>query len=119
MMASTNAGAAISDLRKRVDGLAAALIARDGGVLAADLPDKVHAETFAIMCATVVGAAATANAEMHRSPPRETVIQGEQSTMILLGCGTRALLVVVVGPTAEPTAVVQVAHAFVELLAVN
>ncbi|HEV2230980.1 MAG TPA: hypothetical protein VGS18_02195, partial [Thermoplasmata archaeon] len=60
-MATGNVGTVIKDLKGRLSGIAAALISRDGLVLYADVPAGVYTETFAIMCATILGAAATAN----------------------------------------------------------
>src|SRR5258708_31652350 len=92
MMATGNVGAVIKDLKSRISGIAVALVSRDGLVLYADVPAGVYTETFAIMCATILGAAATANTELNRAPPERIVIEGNDSKTIIVGSGKKALL---------------------------
>ncbi len=101
MMATGNVGAVIKDLKSRISGIATALVSRDGLVLYADVPAGVYTETFAIMCATILGAAATANTELNRSPPERIVVDGPDSKTIIVGSGKKALLVAVVDQTAD------------------
>ncbi len=101
MMAAGNVGTVIKDLKSRINGVAAALVSRDGLVLYADVPTGVYTETFAIMCATILGAAATANTELNRSPPERIVVDGPDSKTIIVGSGKKALLVAVVDQTAD------------------
>ncbi len=96
MMAAGNVGAVIKDLKGRIGAIACALVSRDGLVLYADVPAGVYTETFAIMCATILGAAATANTELNRSPPERIVIEGTDSRTLIVGSGKKALLVAVV-----------------------
>ncbi|HXQ78859.1 MAG TPA: roadblock/LC7 domain-containing protein [Thermoplasmata archaeon] len=96
MMALRNVGNEIHELNARIGGIATALVARNGVVLFADLPAGVPSETFAIMCATLFGAAATAGAELNRRPPDRILIEGSDSTTVLVGKGEKALLVAVV-----------------------
>lgn len=86
----------VKDLKTRIGAIAAALISRDGLVLSADVPTGVYTETFAIMCATILGAAATANTELNRSPPNHIVVEGTDSKTLIVGSGKKALLVAVV-----------------------
>jgi len=116
MMATGNVGAVIKDLKGRIGGLAAALVSRDGLVLYADVPTGVYTETFAIMCATIIGAAATANTELNRAPPDRIVIEGSDSKTILVGSGKKALLVVVVDHSANSDKVVAEATKVAEML---
>ena len=90
MMATGNVGAVIKDLKTRIAGIATALVSRDGLVLYADVPAGVYTETFAIMCATILGAAATANTELNRAPPERIVIEGNDSKTIIVGSGKKA-----------------------------
>jgi predicted regulator of Ras-like GTPase activity (Roadblock/LC7/MglB family) len=101
MMAAGNVGAVIKDLKSRIGAVASALVSRDGLVLYADVPAGVYTETFAIMCATILGAAATANTELNRSPPERIVIEGADSKTIIVGSGKKALLVAVVDQAAD------------------
>ncbi len=105
MMATGNVGAVIRDLKTRIGALATALVSRDGLVLYADVPAGVYTETFAIMCATILGAAATANTELNRSPPEKIVIEGNDSKTIIVGSGKKALLVAVVDQSVDTTKV--------------
>ncbi|MFI5417703.1 MAG: roadblock/LC7 domain-containing protein [Candidatus Lutacidiplasmatales archaeon] len=100
-MATGNVGSVIKDLKGKINGVAAALVSRDGLVLYADVPAGVYTETFAIMCATILGAAATANTELNRSPPERIVIEGTDSKTIIVGSGKKALLVAVVDQSAD------------------
>lgn len=106
MMATGSVHALLRDLKTRVGGVAAALVARNGIVLFADLPDGVFAETFAVMCATIVGAATTANRELHRAGPERVVIEGRDATTVIVGSGESALLIVVVDGWSDLEAVI-------------
>jgi len=101
MMATGNVGTVIKELKNRIGGLATALVSRDGLVLFADVPAGVYTETFAIMCATILGAAATANTELNRAPPDRIVVEGSDSRTIIVGCGKKALLVAVVDHSSD------------------
>jgi predicted regulator of Ras-like GTPase activity (Roadblock/LC7/MglB family) len=116
MMASGNVGTVIKDLKQRIGGIATALVSRDGLVLFADVPSGVYTETFAIMCATILGAAATANTELSRAPPDRIVIEGNDSKTIVVGSGKKALLVAVVDQNADAQKVLAEATKVAELL---
>jgi predicted regulator of Ras-like GTPase activity (Roadblock/LC7/MglB family) len=116
MLATANVGSVIKDLKTRVAGIATALVSRDGTVLFADLPSGIYAETFATMCATMFGAAATANAELNLGPAERLITQGGGTLTIIARSGTKALLVAVVSIPADLTAVLEEVHRFAELL---
>ncbi len=116
MMATGNVGTVIKDLKAKIEGIATALVSRDGLVLYADVPSGVYTETFAIMCATILGAAATANTELNRAPPEKIVIEGADSKTIIVGSGKKALLVAVVDQSADSNKVLQEAIKVAELL---
>jgi predicted regulator of Ras-like GTPase activity (Roadblock/LC7/MglB family) len=116
MMASANAGAAVRDLHRRISGIATALISRDGQVLFAEVPEGTYVETFAIMCATVMGAAVTANAELSRTPPGRILIEGRDSTTIIVASGRNALLVALVDPKVDSKKVLDELAKFADLL---
>ncbi|HZY92376.1 MAG TPA: roadblock/LC7 domain-containing protein [Thermoplasmata archaeon] len=119
MMATGNVGAVIKDLKSRISGIAVSLVSRDGLVLYADVPAGVYTETFAIMCATILGAAATANTELNRAPPEKIVIEGNDSKTIIVGSGKKALLVAVVDQSADANRVLQEVGKVAELLKAN
>ena len=92
---------ALRSLRQSCGAMASAVISRDGLVIAADLPEGVSMETFAIMCATLLGAASTANSELKVGTPRHVVVESEDAKMVVVGAGRKALIVAVVGRKAD------------------
>jgi uncharacterized protein len=107
MMALGNAGDVIRDLNARIGGKATAIVSRNGVVLFAVVPSGVYVDTFAIMCATVLGAATAASTELHRAAPERILIEGADSTTLILGTGGKALLVSVVDRSADTAQVLQ------------
>lgn len=88
---------ALRGLRQSCGAIASAVISRDGLVIAADVPEGVSMETFAIMCATLLGAASTAHSELRISTPQHVLVEGEDAKMLLVGAGRKALIVSVIG----------------------
>ena len=119
MMAAGNVGGVIKDLKARINGIATALVSRDGLVLYADVPAGVYTETFAIMCATILGAAATANTELNRAAPERIVVEGNDSRTIIVGSGKKALLVAVVDQTSDVPKVLAEVVKVAEMLKAN
>ncbi|HKN07159.1 MAG TPA: roadblock/LC7 domain-containing protein [Thermoplasmata archaeon] len=119
MLAVRNVGNEIVELNARIGGIATALVARNGVVLFAELPAGVSAETFAIMCATIFGAAATADSELNRRPPERILLEGSDSTTVIVGRGDRALLVAVVDRSADLTRVLEEVGKVADLLLTN
>ena len=119
MMATGNVGTVIKDLKTRIGGIATALVSRDGLVLYADVPAGVYTETFAFMCATILGAAATANTELNRAPPDRIVVEGNDSKTIIVGSGKKALLVAVVDQSADVAKLLGEVVKVAELLKAN
>ena len=88
---------ALRSLRSSCGSIASAVLSRDGLVIAADLPEGVSMETFAIMCATLLGAASTAHSELRIGTPVHVIVDSEDAKMVLVGAGRKALLVAVIG----------------------
>jgi len=88
----------VKALRDVTKAEAAAVISRDGGVLAAELPPSVSQETFSIMCAAILGAGLTASTELRHKPPRRVVLDSEDSTIVIQEIGRRAMVVLVLPP---------------------
>ncbi len=88
---------ALRSLRSSCGALASAVISRDGLVIAGDVPEGVPMETFAIMCATLLGAASTAHSELHIGTPNHVVVDSADAKMIVSGAGRKALVVTVIG----------------------
>ena len=61
-------------------------------------------ETLSIMCATLLGAASTANSELRVGTPVNVVVESEDARMIIIGAGRKALIVSVI-PIAADTSV--------------
>ena len=53
------------------------------------------------MCATLLGAASTAHSELRIDTPTRVVVESEDSVMMVLGAGRKALLVTVVPSTVD------------------
>lgn len=104
MMAESNAAAMLQDLNARISGVAVALVSRDGVVLRAEMPPGIYTETFAIVCAALLGAAATASLELHRALPNRIVVEGNDSTTVIVPSGPKNFLVAVVGRETDPAA---------------
>lgn len=85
-------------LRDATKAEAAAVINRDGGVVAADLPRAVSQETFSIMCAAILGAGMTAATELGHVAPHRVLLESDDSTLVIQELGRRAMLILVVAP---------------------
>lgn len=77
---------------------AAAVISRDGAIVASDLPSSVSPETFSIMCAAILGAGMTAATELKHRAPHRVLLESEDVTILIQELGRRAMLVLVVPP---------------------
>lgn len=116
MIATESVAAVLTDLKSRIGGIATALVSRNGLVLFADLPEGAFAETFAIMSATILGAATTAYQELNRAGPQRIVVAGPDSTCVITESGENTLLVAVVAGSADPLSVVTEMGKFADLL---
>ena len=85
-------------LRDVAHAEAAAVINRDGAVVAAALPSSVSQETFSIMCAAILGAGMTAATEFRHSPPHRVILESKDAAILIQEVGRRAMLVLVVPP---------------------
>lgn len=80
---------------KTIGGVeASAVVTRDGLLVASDTSTDVDAETFAAMSASMVGSAETAIAEVKAGTTARVIVETENSKMIALGAGPKALFVV-------------------------
>jgi uncharacterized protein len=92
----------IEDLKSSLEAVAVAIVSDDGRMLRSALPSGVPDDSFAVMSATIVGAAATVSSDLKQTPPDHIIIRGNDFTMILARFDTDSLLVTVVGATADP-----------------
>lgn len=98
---------ALRSLRSSCGSVASAVISRDGLVIAADMPEGVSMETFGIMCATLLGAASTANSELRVGTPQNVIVESEEAKMVVVGAGRKALIVAVLSKKADPALAVK------------
>lgn len=91
----------IEELKTSMEAVAVAIVSDDGRMLHSALPSGVSDETFAVMSATVVGAAATVSSDLKQTPPDHIIIRGNDFTMIVARFDSESLLVAVVGATAD------------------
>lgn len=87
---------ALKGLRTEFGSMASAVVSRDGILIASDIPDGVIAETFTIMCATMMGAASTAHSELRIGQPKAMRVTSEKHEMILVSAGRKAIIICVV-----------------------
>lgn len=92
---------ALRGLRQSCGVIASAIISRDGLVIAADMPDGISVDTFAIMSATLLGAASTANSELRVGMPTSVVVESEDARLLIVGAGRKALVVAVLPKKAD------------------
>ena len=59
-----------------------------------ELPEGVHHETFAIMCATILGAAHTLNSEFPEGDVERVTIEAGKYRMLVIGIDRENLLAV-------------------------
>ncbi len=88
----------VRQLRETVGSQAAAVVSRDGLVIAGDMPESISKETFAIMCATILGAGMTAATELRYAAPSHIVMSTKEARIHIFEAGPRALVVVVAPP---------------------
>lgn len=73
-----------------------AIVDKEGGIIASDLPGGVHEDTFGIMCATITGASNSANSELDRGSVRRIIVDSEEGKIIITSTKNDLLLSVVV-----------------------
>lgn len=85
-------------LRDATNSEAAAVINRDGAIVASALPASVSPETFSIMCAAILGAGMTAATEFRHAAPYRVLLESKDVVIVITEIGRRAMLVLVVPP---------------------
>src|SRR5256885_15040109 len=69
-------------LREVTKAEAVAVVNRDGGIVAAELPRNVSQETFSIMCAPILGAGMTAATELGHTAPHRVLLESDDATVV-------------------------------------
>ncbi|MCK4718112.1 MAG: roadblock/LC7 domain-containing protein [Thermoplasmata archaeon] len=72
--------------------IASAVVGIDGEPLSMGLPSGMCVQTFSIMCATILGASATANKEFGGGRPESVLVEGEGIRILVVPAGRRKLL---------------------------
>jgi predicted regulator of Ras-like GTPase activity (Roadblock/LC7/MglB family) len=87
---------------KNIGGIEASTVAsRDGLLIYSDVSKKLHAETFAAMSATMLGAAETATTELGKGIPERIIVESSNGRIIATGAGKKAILIVMTEPEAS------------------
>ncbi len=87
---------------KNIGGIEASAVAsRDGLLIYSTISRKLHAETFAAMSATMLGAAETATIELGKGIPERIIVESDNGKIIATGAGNKALLLVMTEPDAS------------------
>jgi predicted regulator of Ras-like GTPase activity (Roadblock/LC7/MglB family) len=92
-MPSDRVNDVLSDMRRANGVRAAAVVSREGILIASDLPPEVHAETFAAMAAIMFSAAETAALEMNESTPDRLIVETDEGRLVIAGAGERIMLI--------------------------
>ena len=79
---------------------ASAVASRDGLLIYSTVSRELHAETFAAMSATMLGAAETATTELGKGIPERIIVESKNGRIIATGAGSKALLLVMTEPDA-------------------
>ncbi len=83
-------------------GIEASVVAsRDGLLIYSNVPMKEHAEAFAAMSATMLGAAETATTELGKGIPERIIVESMNGKIIAMGAGPKALLILMTEPDAS------------------
>ena len=90
----------LHDLKSTGDVEASAVVSRDGLLMASDIPQNIHGETFAAMSATMLGAAETAIGELKKGGVNRVIVESKQAKILASGSGKKALLVIMTRPEA-------------------
>jgi predicted regulator of Ras-like GTPase activity (Roadblock/LC7/MglB family) len=79
----------------------AAVVTRDGLLVASALSEKIDAETLAAMTATMTGAAETAMHELKKKEVVRVIVETADTKLITTGAGEDMILVCMVGAKAK------------------
>lgn len=94
-------GNILAELMNIEDVEACAVVSREGLLMGANMPQGLHAETFAAMTATMLGGAEAATMELNRGISHRVIAESEQCKLIVVGAGEKALLTAMTSPDAN------------------
>jgi predicted regulator of Ras-like GTPase activity (Roadblock/LC7/MglB family) len=96
MMAETKSERLSASLKKvvAVSGVAgAAIVARNGLLIASELPRDVDERRLGAMTATMMGAVETTGVTLNKGSVRRVIAEVEHATIVSMGAGPKALIV--------------------------
>jgi predicted regulator of Ras-like GTPase activity (Roadblock/LC7/MglB family) len=109
----------LQDLRRVPDVLAAAVVSRDGLMIAHSLPRSIDPKRIAAMAAAIVGTSELAADEIGQGAFVESIVESRLSKMLATGAGPEAILITLVRSDANLGYVlINVAHAVETISAV-
>ena len=79
----------------------AAVITRDGLLIASELSEGIDGDTFAAMSATMAGAAETAIQELKKTSADRIIVESKNTKLITVGAGEQVILACIVNPDAK------------------
>src|SRR5437879_12978756 len=85
-------------LREVTKAEAVAVVNRDGGIVAAELPRNVSQEAFSIMCAAILGDGIAAATERGHTAPHRVLLESDAATVAIQEHGRRALVALAGAP---------------------
>lgn len=91
----------LHELNSSPDIEAAAVVRRDGILIAGSLPQEVDSKSVAAMTAAIVGTAEQSAMVLHRGAFRQVIIEAEEGKIVSIGIGPLALLSCLVRPSAN------------------
>ncbi|MFH1127505.1 MAG: roadblock/LC7 domain-containing protein [archaeon] len=91
----------LQKLKQTGDIEGAAVITRDGLMIASELNSETDGDTFAAMSATMTGAAETAIQELKGDSPERVIVESNSMKLITTGAGKDAILACIVQPKAK------------------
>lgn len=98
---------ALAAFSQQHQGVHFALVSREGLPVASKLPGAVHEETFAIMSATMLGAASTVNNELKGEEPEVISVKSAHFETFLAGVTKDLLVVLIATPETSREAVLE------------
>ncbi len=108
---------ALESLKGNENVIAAAIISQDGTLMASYCPGDNctgMTEAFPMMCATVLGAAMTANSELKIGEMDDIMITSDEGTTMIKRAGEHLILVVTMAKSGDMAIIGQVLDALEE-----
>ncbi len=91
----------LSKLTSAADVLGAAVITKDGLLIASELSESTSGEAIAATAAAMQGAAETAVTELEDASPERIIIESKKTKLITIEAGEQAILACIVNAKAK------------------